>query len=96
MTKASKRLFIIFLSVPAILLIPFIAMQFSDEVRWTLLDFLVAGILLLILGLTTELIIRKVSNVRRRTILMVLLVIVFLLVWAELAVGVFGSPFAGS
>ena len=96
MTLPNKRLTAILLSIPALLLVPFIAMQFSSEVQWTGFDFLVAGILLLAAGLTLELILRKAATTRQRIILGIALLIVFLLVWAELAVGVFGTPFAGS
>ncbi len=91
----NKRLFIILSIVALILLIPAIAMQFTDEVNWGLGDFAVAGILLLVAGLLFDLVIRKVNNSKYRTIIYVAIVVVFLLIWAELAVGIFGTPFAG-
>ncbi len=92
----SKRLMFILLSIVMLLLIPLIAMQFTNEVNWTLADFIVAGALLLAFGLTCELAIRKIQNVKYRMVICLSLVAVLLLVWAELAVGVFGSPIAGS
>ena len=92
----NKSLKIILTVVATILLIPFIAMQFTDEVSWTILDFLVMGILLLGTGLLFELVMRKMTNVKYRTFLLVAIILTFLLVWAELAVGIFGTPFAGS
>jgi len=65
-----------------------IAMQFTDEVNWTLSDFIVAGMLLSGAGLLFDLVIRKVNKSEYRTIVYVVIVIVFLLVWAELAVGI--------
>ena len=44
------RLICILLAVPALLLIPYIAMRYTDEVNWTLLDFIVMGLMLLITG----------------------------------------------
>jgi len=96
MITQNKRLIGIVLAVALLLLIPFIAMQFTSEVNWTLSDFVVAGVLLLGTGLMCELVIRKVKKtVHRVTICAVILVLLFL-IWAELAVGIFGTPFAGS
>lgn len=77
-------------------MIPYIAMQFMDEVNWTRSDFMVMGMLLFGTGLLCELVLRKVTKIKNRIALCVLFVIAFLLVWAELAVGIFGTPFAGS
>ena len=96
MIKQNKRFIGIVLAVPILLLIPLIAMIFTDEVKWTLLDFVVAGILLLGAGLTFELIMRKVKTTKLRIALCVVLFLLFFLVWAELAVGIFGTPFGGS
>jgi succinate-acetate transporter protein len=82
--------------VAVLLLIPLIAMQFTDEVNWSMSDFIVAAVLLLVAVFTYELISRKVKAPTNRTILSVTLLIIFLLIWAELAVGIFGTPFAGS
>ena len=79
-----------------LLLIPFIAMQFTSEVRWKFLDFLVAGLLLLSTGLLLEIVFRKIKSKKRRIAVAIAMLIVLLLVWAELAVGIFGTPFAGS
>jgi len=92
----NKRLIIILISAAVLLLIPFIAMQFTDEVNWTRSDFLVMGMLLFGTGLMCELVLRKVTNIKNRIALCILFVLAFLLVWAELAVGNFGTPFAGS
>ena len=91
----NKSLKIILIAVVIILLIPLIAMQFTDEVNWDLADFVVAGVLLLGTGLMGELVIRKVKNTNYRIIIWVVLLLAFLLIWAELAVGIFGTPFSG-
>lgn len=93
--KNKRRLLILFI-IGMILLIPFIAMQFTHEVRWTLADFVIAGIVLLGFGSMIEGIILKIQNRTYKTLLYIILIIVFLLLWAELAVGIFNSPFAGS
>ena len=92
----NKRLIIILISITVVLLIPFIAMQFTNEVDWSARDFVIMGVLLFGTGLLCELVMRKVKSVQNRILICAALVFVFLLVWAELAVGVFGSPFAGS
>jgi uncharacterized membrane protein YfcA len=96
MTLSDKRLTGIVLTTALLLSVPLIAMQFTEEVNWTLADFAVMGALLLGTGLLGELMIRKVSKTKHRIALGVALLVVFLLVWAELAVGIFGTPFAGS
>ena len=95
MIKQNKRLLTIVSVVLILLLIPLIAMLFSDQVKWTLFDFIVAGILLLGGSLTLEFILRKVKTTKHRIVLCVALFLVFFLVWAELAVGLYGTPFGG-
>lgn len=92
----NKRLTIILASVSVLLLIPFIAMQFTDEVNWTFRDFAIMGVLLYGTGLLCELVLRTVKSVPARILICAAVVIAFLLIWAELAVGIFGTPFAGS
>jgi hypothetical protein len=90
-----KRLGIV-LIVALLLFIPFIAMQFTDQVNWSLFDFIVMGVLLLGTGLLMELVIRRVKKIQYRIVICGALVEAFLLIWIELAVGIFGTPFAGS
>ena len=63
---------------------------------WTLSDFVIGGFLLLVLGLGIELVRSKVQNKKKRYTLLALVLFAFVLIWAELAVGLFGTPFAGS
>lgn len=70
-------------------------MQFTDEVNWGILDFLIAGFLLFATGLILDLIIRKVKRPTISLLLAFMVLVIFLLVWAELAVGIFGTPFSG-
>lgn len=92
----SRRLKIILIAVIVLLLIPFISMQFTDEVNWGPLDFVVAGVLLLAAGLVFDLVIRKVKNANYRIAIIIAVLIALLLIWVELAVGVFGTPFSGN
>lgn len=96
MIMKNTRLIIIVLVIVTLLLIPLLAMQFTNEVNWTVSDFLVAGVLLLGTGLLAELVIRKVKNIRYRVVIVLGLLMVLLLIWADLAVGIFGTPLSGS
>ncbi|MGL2964451.1 hypothetical protein ACSVH2_11580 [Flavobacterium sp. RSB2_4_14] len=96
MTKENKRLFAIVVAVAFLLLIPLVAMQFSTEVNWTLADFIIAGVLLLGIGLLCEFVIRKVPKRSHRIVICLVLLMLLVLVWAELAVGIFGTAIAGS
>lgn len=96
MAIKNQRLTGILLIVATLLLIPFIAMQFTHEVNWTLFDFVVAGVLLLGTGLLIEFVLRKVTTVKYRIVLCAVILVALLLIWIELAVGIFGSPIAGS
>lgn len=91
----NKTQSIILIAVAMLLLIPFIAMQFTDEVVWTSSDFIVMGGLLLITGFLCEFATRKIKKTEYRITLCIAILAVFLLLWAELAVGVFGTPFSG-
>lgn len=92
----NKRIKLIVLATLIILLIPLIAMQFTSEVNWSPIDFVVAGVLLLGTGLICDLAIRKVKKIKYQTAIIVVILITLLLVWAELAVGIFGTPISGS
>ena len=96
MTLINRRSGFIIISIFALLSIPLIAMQFTDQVNWSVMDFLIMGILLLAAGVIVEYVLRKVRNKDTRILLIICTLLVFLLVWAELAVGIFGTPFAGS
>lgn len=90
------RLKIIIAIVAVLLLIPLITMQFTDEVSWGPLDFIIMGILLLGTGLLCDLVLRKAPKTKYKILIVIAVIATFLLVWAELAVGIFGSPFAGT
>lgn len=70
--------------------LPLVAMQFTDEVRWSLFDFVVWGALLCAAGGAVVL----ASKTLPRSWgwgAGALIVAVFVYVWAELAVGIFTS-----
>lgn len=96
MLTQNKRLAGILLTVAILLLVPFIAMQFTNEVNWSVSDFMVAAVLLLGTGLLCELVMRKIKNIKTRLAICGVILLALLIIWIELAVGIFGSPFAGS
>jgi hypothetical protein len=79
-----------------ILLIPLVAMWFNDGVIWNLGDFVIAGVLLFVTGLALGLIAKKLTNPVNRVMTGAAIVAVLLIIWAELAVGILGTPFSGS
>jgi len=92
----NKNIIRIVLGTGFVLLMPLVAMQFTEEVNWKIGDFIVMGILLFSAGLAYELLTRKLSTTTYRIAVGIAIGILFLLIWAELAVGIFGTPFAGS
>ena len=85
----NKRRLVILLITGILLLIPLVAMQFTEEVHWTLSDFIVGGALLFGTGLIIDLIVRNIKNTTYRYILAIIALIVLILIWIELAVGIF-------
>ncbi|GAB4044928.1 hypothetical protein [Spirosoma litoris] len=96
MITQNTRLTGILLTATTLLLIPFIAMQFTNEVNWSLFDFIVAGVLLFGTGLVCEFVLRTVTKKEHRIALCAVILVALALIWIELAVGIFGSPIAGS
>lgn len=83
-------------AVVLLLMIPFVAMQVTKEVNWSAFDFVLAALLLSSVAFAIELVLRKFKSVKQRILICVGILLVLFVVWAELAVGIFGSPIAGS
>lgn len=71
-----------------LLCIPLIASRFSSSIKWGLLDFIIAGLLLFGSGIAYELADKQLRNKRQRLIIGTMISFIFLLIWAELAVGI--------
>ncbi len=91
----NKRLISMLLIAAVLLLIPLTAMQFTNEVKWKVFDFIATGVLLFGTCLMCELVLRKVKKIQHRIIICAALLILLFLIWLELAVGIFGSPIGG-
>jgi len=78
-----------------VLLLPLIGVILFD-LDWNIFDFLIMGLLILFFSIAINLILNHLKSSKLRLILVLMSVILFLLIWAELAVGVFGTPFAGT
>ena len=79
------------IATAVILMVPLVAMQFTDEVAWGPGDFIVMGAVLFGTGLSYELVAGKSGNIAYRAAVGLGLAAAFLLVWLNLAVGVIGS-----
>ena len=67
----------------------------SDEFNWNVFDFIIFIIMMIFALASFELVSRITKKEKSQKILFALIIIVFLLIWAELGVGIFNSPFAG-
>ncbi len=87
----NKNIIRIALVTAFILLLPLVAMQFTDEVAWDETDFIVAGVLLFGTSFAYELVARKGGTIAYRAAVGLALVAALILVWMNLAVGLIGS-----
>ena len=78
-----------------LMVIPLILNLSLTEFQWNLFDFSVMAILLTIVGFAIEIIRLKFRKKKIRLFLILLVLLSFLLVWIELAVGIINSPFSG-
>lgn len=95
-SKQYRRSFTVALAPLSFLLVPLVAMNFTNEVNWGPYDFLIAAVLLGGMALLLDIILRKTNNSPKRWLLGLGVFLVVVLLWAEMAVGLFGSPIAGS
>lgn len=87
----NKRILALAIVTGGLLLVPLVAMRFTDEVKWKPFDFVAAGALLFGAGLAYEFVSRKSAGAPYRAGVGVAVAAGLLLVWVNLAVGVIGS-----
>lgn len=96
MTLEKQKTTIIF-SVPVLLMLTaFFANLFAEGWNWSPADFIIAGSLLFGTAFFINLVIRSKKSLRYKLLICFAILLVLALVWIELAVGLFGTPFAGS
>jgi hypothetical protein len=74
-----------------ILMVPLVAMQFTDEVRWSVADFIVMGALLFGTGMLLLLVLRQSAHIAYRAAMGLAIGATLFMIWANLAVGLIGS-----
>ncbi len=79
-------------SIPlALLLLPAVAMQFTEEVNWTAFDFIFATVMFGSVGLVIELTVRSSRNIAFRAGVALAIAAAFLIIWINGAVGIIGD-----
>jgi dipeptide/tripeptide permease len=84
------------ISSTVILTIPILGKLYTDDFQWALPDFIIGAMLLYGTSFMIDVIMRKVQKKSHRIALSGLILLVLLCIWAELAVGLIGTPFAGN
>ena len=79
----------------SLLIIPLFFTVISDEFNWSFFDFIIMGFMMMFVGILFELFSRVIKSGKRKKLLYGLIILLFLLLWAELGVGIFNSPIAG-
>lgn len=79
-----------------LLVIPLIGMSITEEFNWSPFDFIMMGVLILSVSIGINFTLNKTKNLKNIIIYIGILGLLFLLIWAELAVGIFGTSFAGN
>ncbi len=95
MTQKQKTLIIYALPL-ALLSIPLVGNLISNEANWSVSDFLIAGALLFITAFLINLVRSRIKKQSQKVLVTIFILLALALIWLELAVGIFGSPFAGS
>jgi hypothetical protein len=91
-----RRPLFLLLGAAALLAVPAAAMVLTDEVNWTASDFAVAAVLLFGTAFVIEAALRLLTKPLYRIVAVASILLALLIVWAELAVGLIGTPLAGS
>jgi len=61
----------------------------SEEFQWDIGDYMIAGLMLNILGIVLLIIHRYIDNKQLRFSVLAITIVAFILMWVELAVGIF-------
>ena len=89
--RGSRRRIAVWGAAAFLLLLPLVAMQFTDEVNWDEIDFIVIGAMLAVACGAYELAARMTGSSAYRAAVGVAAAAAFILVWMNLAVGIIGT-----
>jgi predicted membrane channel-forming protein YqfA (hemolysin III family) len=89
--RGSRLRIAIWVVAALLLLLPLVAMQFNDEVKWSVADFVVAAVLLFGTCLAYELVAMRTENTTYRFAVGVALAAALILIWLSLGVGIIGK-----
>ncbi|SMP18858.1 hypothetical protein [Chryseobacterium profundimaris] len=96
MTLEKQKTTIIF-AVPALLIITaFLGNLFVEGWNWSPFDFAMAAVLLFGTAFFINLVIKSKKPLLTKLMICFIILLLLALVWIELAVGIFGTPFAGN
>ncbi len=94
--KFNKTQRIILLCIVLLLIIPLVEqLDGNAEFNWSVFDFILAFVMLLSFGFGLEYLIRKIPSIKVKIFAILVACFLFILLWAEMAVGIFNSPIAG-
>ena len=91
MARGNRLRVAVWMLAAGLFLLPLVAMQFTDEVQWTVFDFVVWAVMLLVACGAYELVARMSPSRHYRLGAGVAIVTGFLVFWANGAVGMIGS-----
>ncbi|MCB9369849.1 MAG: hypothetical protein H6507_12125 [Calditrichaeota bacterium] len=89
--EMKRQLAMLVAATVLLLMIPLVAMQVSNEVNWSVLDFIVMGALLLSAGIAYVLVAGLRNDAAYKAAVGLAVSTAFVLVWINLAVGLIGS-----
>ena len=78
-----------------LLLLPFVSSLFNDQIDWDILDYSVMGSMIFT-AISLFLYQQKIQKIESSYWIGIFILVIFLLLWDELAVGIFNTLFAGS
>ncbi len=80
----NTRAIVIVAAALSLLLVPFIAMKFTNEVNWTALDFITMGVMLICTGIGVEIALRIVKVTWMKAVAVACVLFAFVVVWGAL------------
>jgi len=79
-----------------LLLLPLLGMFISDQINWSFFDFIIMAVLILTLSFSIKQLFNTTKKLKYRFMGIGFILLIFIMIWAELAVGIFSTPFAGN